>query len=65
MSATYTNVPFFGLGFDMRPAVARAMAMTVRRTEPVHVCVAPQPAETPAPWGYSLMIALSREIRAG
>lgn len=65
MSAAYTNVPFFGLGFDMRPVVARAMTMIVRRTEPVQVCIAPLPAETPALWGYSLMIALSREIRAG
>lgn len=65
MSAAYTNVPFFGLGFDLRPAIARAMVMTVRRTEPVLVCAAPLPAERPALWGRSLMIALSREIRAG
>ncbi len=65
-AATTNPTPFFGLGFDMRPAVARAMSLTWVRTEPVCAKAVSQPgAKDFTLWGYALMIALSREIRAG
>lgn len=64
--ATTNPTPFFGLGFDMRPAVARAMSLTWVRPEPSRAKAIFQPgAEVCTLWGYALMIALSREIRAG
>jgi hypothetical protein len=61
-----TSAPFFGLGFDMRPAVARALSLTCIRTAPGRVDVFRRPgAERASLWGYALMVALSRETRAG
>ncbi|TVM17058.1 hypothetical protein DPQ33_09660 [Oceanidesulfovibrio indonesiensis] len=65
----YTNqpsAPFFGLGFDMSPAVARAMSLTCVRAAPGSTVWIPEPrGEESMSWGYALMVALSREIRAG
>ncbi|MFW5734573.1 MAG: hypothetical protein ACOCWR_05885 [Oceanidesulfovibrio sp.] len=65
-SATHSSAPFFGLGFDMRSAVARAVSLTCVRVRPK---VDGAPPRTDAGesflWGYALMAALSREIRAG
>ncbi len=69
MHATvHTAIPFFGLGFDMRPALARAKSLSASS---VAFRTAAPTSGSPwsfAPallWGYALLVALSRETRAG
>jgi len=58
------NLPFFGLGFDLSPVLARARGMTlVGRRPPVESIFPEEPSRALS--GYELLLWLGREIRAG
>lgn len=63
-AASMAVLPFGGLGFDMETVSLAAKAMTVTRLTGIASVSMPSVVEMVAqPSGYSLLVALGREIR--
>lgn len=56
------SLPFAGLGFDLAPVAARAVAMRVRRIQKARPLIERRPVPGhPIAHGYALQVMLGRE----